>query len=47
CAEIDRCKGTQFDPEVAGAFLRIGEFTCAVVDIARPRTYRALRLVGL
>jgi len=47
CAEIDRCKGTQFDPEVAGAFLRIGEFTCAVVDIARPRTYRALRLVDV
>jgi len=23
CAEIERCKGTQFDPEVADAFLRI------------------------
>jgi len=22
CAEIERCKGTQFDPEVADAFLR-------------------------
>ena len=46
-AEIDRCKGTQFDPEVASAFLRIREFTCAVVDIARPRTYGSPRLAGV
>jgi putative two-component system response regulator len=31
CAEIERSKGTQFDPEVADAFLRIRKFASSVV----------------
>jgi len=46
-AEIDRCKGAQFDPEVAGAFLRIREFIYEVVGIARPGTYGTPTLAGV
>jgi len=31
CAEIERGKGTQFDPEVVDAFLRTTKFACPVV----------------
>ncbi len=31
CAEIKRCRSTQFDPEVADAFLRVKRFVSAVV----------------
>jgi len=31
CAELEHCKGTQFDPEVADAFLRSRRSTSSVV----------------
>jgi putative nucleotidyltransferase with HDIG domain len=39
CAEIARCRGTQFDPTVADAFARIAHGALAVIADEAPRTH--------
>lgn len=39
CAEIARCRGTQFDPSVADAFLRIQQDRLANVVVEAPHTH--------
>ncbi len=38
CAEIERCQGTQFDPEVVDAFLRVNNRESKSLDIIMSRT---------